>query len=689
MDSPPPLSTAPWHEGELRIQRQLGVATRMDDIGRRFIRDYLPDQHIEFYRGLPFAVLGAVDGNDDAWATVRAGNPGFLHAPDPRRLAFEIRREESDPAEGGLINGGALGLLGINLGNRRRNRVNGVIRRDADTRFEMAVEHSYGNCPRYIQLRNLTFARLPEIQSEHPPVHLSELDSRARAMIQTADSFFVASYVDRADGHRQVDASHRGGKPGFVRIEQGDALTIPDFAGNLFFNTLGNFVLNPRAGLLFVDFRRGDVLQMTGTVEVIFDSPEIAAFQGAERLWRFEPSNVIYRQGALPIRWDPMEQGISPASTLTGSWEETAQRLKADALANTWRPFRVSRIVQESTVIRSFHLEPTDDAGLAPHLAGQHLPVRLALPSTDAPTIRTYTLSVAPSDKAYRISVKRDGVFSIHLHDAVHEGAVIEARGPAGQFTIETAVGRPAVLLAGGIGITPMLAMLRHIVYEGLREQRVRPTWLFQAARTLPERAFDQEIHQLVDDAMGAVRLVRVLGDTAGAEEEKDYEAAGRIEMALLKSTLPFGDYDFYMCGPPAFMQAIYDGLRGLNIADDRIHAEAFGPASLARSGGAGENVTTLAPASSVPVRVAFIASAKEARWMPEGGTLLELAEARGLSPEFSCRAGTCGTCKIRVVSGAVTYPAPPAFSVPDGEALICCAVPATMDDDATLQLDL
>jgi len=236
-------------------------------------------------------------------------------------------------------------------------------------------------------------------------------------------------------------------------------------------------------------------------------------------------------------------------------------------------------------------------------------------------------------------------------------------------------------LLAGGVGITPLLAMLRHIVYEGLRKQRVRPTVLIQAARSLAERPFDAEVSELVAAAKGAVKLVRVLSDTSGAEAGRDYDAAGRVDTGLLTRFLAFNDYDFYLCGPAGFTQSLYDGLRGFGIADGRIHAEAFGPSGLVRRLDAGAQAAPVraAPATE-PVPVAFLESLKEARWTPDSGSLLELAEARGLAPEFSCRSGSCGTCRTRLIEGEVTYIKEPTAPVADGEVLICCAVPARQE---------
>jgi ferredoxin len=162
----------------------------------------------------------------------------------------------------------------------------------------------------------------------------------------------------------------------------------------------------------------------------------------------------------------------------------------------------------------------------------------------------------------------------------------------------------------------------------------------------------------------------------------------GRVDMRLLTTVLPFNDYDFYLCGPPAFAQSVYDGLRGLNIADHRIHAESFGLASLARRADISAEARPARAAAEMPVPVYFTQSDKKARWQPGKGTLLDLAEASGLAPEFSCRLGNCGSCRTKVLAGAVSYAKPPTADVADDEALICCAVPAA-DGGDRLELEL
>jgi hypothetical protein len=458
-----------WHEGELHLQEHVGAAERMASVGQRVVRDFMPDQHREFYAQLPFIVVGSVDDRDDAWATLLEGRPGFIHSPSATILDIGASPTRQDPAAEGIANGKAIGLLGIEMHTRRRNRMNGIVS-NTDGKVQVEVDQSFGNCPRYIQLRDFHFSDTPAQASAIPAETLTDLDADAHAMIAQADAFFVATFADR-ETRRQVDVSHRGGKAGFVRIGQDGVLTIPDFDGNLFFSTLGNILLNGKAGLVFIDFATGDVLQMTGDAEVILDSPEISAFQGAERLWTFTPRHILRRRNALALRWVFSADGWSPSSLMTGDWDQAAERLKAVARSNDWQNLAITQIVDESAAIRSFYLKPADGTGLVPHLAGQHLPIRLHLPGMDKPILRTYTLSAAPSDGLYRISVRRDGLASTHLHDAARLGDVIEARTPAGAFTIDAHATRPAVLLGGGVGITPLLAMLRHVVYEGLRRQ--------------------------------------------------------------------------------------------------------------------------------------------------------------------------------------------------------------------------
>jgi predicted pyridoxine 5'-phosphate oxidase superfamily flavin-nucleotide-binding protein len=292
---------APWHPGEVALQRSVGIAERMAEIGSKTIRDHLIQQHREFYPLLPMAVLGSVDGRGDAWATLRTGYPGFLHAEDEHHLHLDLSRDEHDPADAGLEDGASAALLGIDLSTRRRNRLNGNVIRDGEG-FALHVDQSFGNCPRYIQRREPVFVGDPAAISRALPMQPSRLEGASLDLVQRADTLFVATYVEGRNRKRSVDVSHRGGPAGFVHVDDG-ILTIPDYAGNMYFNTLGNILANPRAGLTFVDFETGDMLQMTGVAKLQPMPSDTASHPGAERLWSFEPTRILWRPATLALRW--------------------------------------------------------------------------------------------------------------------------------------------------------------------------------------------------------------------------------------------------------------------------------------------------------------------------------------------------------------------------------------------------
>ena len=294
---------SPWHAGEKQLQARAGAAERMEVFGRRVIRDHMPEQHRLFYQQLPFILFATVDDQGRPWASIAEGQPGFVQAPQPQILQLNGQLAADDPAAAALRAGSAIGLLGIELHSRRRNRINGHVLTRTAGLLEIGVEHAFGNCPQYIQHRDVQINTVDHQVARPEAQRRSGLDDAARTMISQADTFFVASYIEHADGSRSVDMSHRGGQAGFVRVE-GDCLTIPDFAGNLHFNTLGNLLLNPRAGLLFIDFASGDLRQVSGRTELILDGPQVKAFQGAERLWQVQVEEQVWRPAALNLRWN-------------------------------------------------------------------------------------------------------------------------------------------------------------------------------------------------------------------------------------------------------------------------------------------------------------------------------------------------------------------------------------------------
>ena len=315
---------SPFHEGEQEAQTRAGVRGRMERIGRRVVRDYMPDQHREFFAGLPMLFVGHVDGKGRPWASVLTGTPGFITSPDPRQLEISAEPMGFDPLAGTLREGMELGLLGLEFHSRRRNRMNGRVRSLQPGTFSVAVDQSFGNCPRFIQTRDLVPAG-PEGRTAAQPtvVRAASLGPAQQALVRQADTFFITTCFSGGtdDATQGVDVSHRGGKPGFARIEDGRRIIWPDFRGNLYFNTIGNLLRDARAGLLFIDFARGDLLHLTGSCDVIWDGPEVAAFEGAERLMSFSVENSIHAEGALPFAWQFRD--FSPVLKKTGSWDTT------------------------------------------------------------------------------------------------------------------------------------------------------------------------------------------------------------------------------------------------------------------------------------------------------------------------------------------------------------------------------
>jgi uncharacterized protein len=310
-----PHAASPFHPGERAIQQRLGVRERVEDGGRRLIRDFLPDEHRDFYARLPFLVLGTVDAEGWPAASIVSGKPGFVSSPHPKALAFSIDFSSVMPAVKALVSGADVGILGIDLATRRRNRLNGVVSAIRDDAIEIAIVQAYGNCPKYISVRE--WAEPPP--GPAPLVSESNaLGNIEQAIVAAADTFFIASAFGRTrdDPSHGVDASHRGGAPGFVRIDDALTLTVPDFVGNFAFNTLGNLLLEPRCGLLFLDFATGTTIEIAAEAEIVWEGSEIAAIDGAQRLLRFHLSCVRRSEGAVPLRWTRAAVHSDSASTM-------------------------------------------------------------------------------------------------------------------------------------------------------------------------------------------------------------------------------------------------------------------------------------------------------------------------------------------------------------------------------------
>lgn len=298
---------SPFHEGERTLQARVGARERVEAVGQRTIRDHMPDEHRELFEKLPMLLVGAVDREGRPWASIVHGAAGFVRSPDPQRLTVAALPHRDDPVHEALQVGAKVGLLAIELETRRRNRMNGRVTARSPEGFTVSVQQSYGNCPKYIHTRrHHRVERAPQRTVQQGP----GLSPPARALIERADTCFIASASPRASTSAEprdgVDVSHRGGRPGFIGIGENAGavqLSMPDYVGNNLFNTLGNLLRHPFAGLLFVDFDRGDLLSLRCVATVDWDSDELETVPGALRLVHLTVEAGVFFPAALPFRW--------------------------------------------------------------------------------------------------------------------------------------------------------------------------------------------------------------------------------------------------------------------------------------------------------------------------------------------------------------------------------------------------
>lgn len=299
------MDASPFHQGELEAQALAGESSRGAGI-----REFMPEQHRDFFALLPYLFAAGRDAQGRPIATVLTGPEGFVTSPTPNELAIAALPASGDPADAALSAGAPIGLLGLDLRTRRRNRANGVISERDGSGLRLAISQSFGNCAKYIQIRQHEFEPAAPAATEE----LGGLDAAAGLLIAQSDTLFIASGSETG-----LDMSHRGGRPGFVRVD-GGRLTVPDFAGNSYFNTFGNLLREPDTSLLFIDFAKGDVLQLQGMGQIIWDGSELASFEGAKRLLHVEVTRAWRRKAALPLRWSEPEP--APTTLATGSWRQ-------------------------------------------------------------------------------------------------------------------------------------------------------------------------------------------------------------------------------------------------------------------------------------------------------------------------------------------------------------------------------
>ncbi|HED32689.1 MAG TPA: flavin-nucleotide-binding protein [Gammaproteobacteria bacterium] len=288
---------AVYHDGEIYLQKRSGVEAIADKLSEIMITDNLSRQQQMFYALLNTLFVASVDKYNRPWASIMTGSPGFLSTPDEKHLKINAPIIAGDCLKENIEYNAQLGFLGLEHHTRRRNRMAGELITHNENSLLIRVNQALGNCSKYIQARKSdvinSIAHTANIEVEE----YSIINETFRALISKADTFFIASYHPHIQ-HRGADISHRGGKPGFVRIENDDTLIFNDYAGNNLYMTLGNLYSHPYAGLLFIDYSNSDLWQIQCEAKII-ETPH----RKHSRVIKLKISRIIKISSALNIEW--------------------------------------------------------------------------------------------------------------------------------------------------------------------------------------------------------------------------------------------------------------------------------------------------------------------------------------------------------------------------------------------------
>lgn len=338
------------------------------------------------------------------------------------------------------------------------------------------------------------------------------------------------------------------------------------------------------------------------------------------------------------------------------------------------RPFVVSAVADEAEGCRSFYLVPEDGRPLPRFEPGQYLTFHLPTADLMRPLVRCYSLSDRPHDDYYRITVKQtlppEGIApaeqasgSRYFHRDVKVGTTLHVEAPQGAFFLDPTDELPVVLIAGGIGVTPILSMAAAMIHRRDR----RPIHLFGGFRNGNEHPFKSRLAELAA-ATSNLRLdVSYSRPLESDRPEADYAHWGHVNVDRLRQVLPSNNFRYYLCGPPAMMESLVPALLEWGVPAEHINYEAFGPASVR---GLSDN------AACEPCNVDFVRSERSLRWHGHEASLLDLAEQGGVRLEYGCRAGSCGQCRVMITAGRVVHAKRPGVELVDGECLSCIARP-------------
>ncbi|MEM6613320.1 MAG: 2Fe-2S iron-sulfur cluster-binding protein [Cyanobacteria bacterium P01_C01_bin.72] len=353
-----------------------------------------------------------------------------------------------------------------------------------------------------------------------------------------------------------------------------------------------------------------------------------------------------------------------------------------------WRDFKIVKKQPESKEITSFYFQPVDGREIPQFKPGQYLTIKLDVPDRDRPVIRTYSLSDYPESlDYYRLSIKREGspkgldvppgVASNFMHDQIKEGSIIPCKPPNGKFYLEVDHSRPAVLISNGVGITPMISMAKACA----KQNPQRHVWFIHGARNGEFHACREEVNAVQQSYPNLHIHYRY--SRPRPEDEGKFHSQGYADKQLLADTIipeikqahnGSTDAEYFLCGSPAFMDSLRQGLSELDVSEDLVYFESFGGG---KTKGKAE-VKETANGAVETAEVTFATSNKTFTWTSADGSLLEFAEANGLEPDYSCRQGVCHTCACAIQEGEVEYIDELAGEPDEGNILPCISRPKT-----------
>jgi len=348
---------------------------------------------------------------------------------------------------------------------------------------------------------------------------------------------------------------------------------------------------------------------------------------------------------------------------------------------NGYRKFSVAKKARECEDVWAFYLKPHDGKPLPPFKPGQYLTFQLDIPGRDKPLVRCYSISDGPHRADYyRVTIKKEkappdkpglppGAASSFFCDAVKEGDILSVKAPTGHFFLDMTKNNPIVLIAGGVGVTPMLSMVQAIAASGSK----RETWFFFGVRNTQEHIHKAELEKLAAEHENIHLHVCYSRPGANEVQGRDYQHAGRVSIELLKELLPSNNFEYYLCGNGAFMKRISDGLEAWGVPEKEVHFEAFGPATVKKKAAQPTSTETVFLSR---LNVTFSRSGKTVHWEPSAGNLLDFARAQGVRIDSGCCAGSCGSCLVAIKSGNVDYLKPPDAELEQGACLTCICRP-------------